>query len=217
MDADSRPHDEPHAMAAPMTGFDIAVLVIVGLGAIGGFLRGFVHECLTLAAWIVAVVAIHMLLSPLSIVLLPHVHSTSAAWVLAFAILFVVPYFGMKLLANRLGSASRNSVIGPIDRVLGFGFGAVKGTLIVVLAFAVVALGYDVAWGRSGRPIWLTQSRTYPFINACSDKLVAEISARRHAAQDTSEDADSADDATPDAAPSPTPTPRHHHKHPHAE
>jgi membrane protein required for colicin V production len=194
-----------------MTGFDIAVMVIVGLGAVTGFMRGFVHECLALAAWIVGIVAIHMLLSPTSALLLPYVHSTSGASVLAFAILLIVPYAAIKFLANRLGSASRNSVIGPIDRVLGFGFGAIKGTLIVVLAFAVVALGYDVAWGRAGRPTWLTETRTYPFINACSDKLVAELSQRRRGSANAAPDSDNADDATP------SPAPRHHRKHVHAE
>ena len=193
-----------------MTGFDIAVLVIVGLGAVTGFMRGFVQECLTLAAWIVGIVAIHTLLAPASALLLPYIHTTSGASVLAFAILLIIPYAVVKFLANRLGSASRNSVVGPIDRVLGFGFGAVKGTLIVVLAFSVVALGYDVAWGRAGRPTWLTASSTYPFINACSDKLVAEIGQRRRESEDASgdaADAGSADDATP------SPAPYHHHKH----
>lgn len=202
-----------------MTGFDIAVLVIVGLGAITGFMRGFVQESLTLAAWIVGILAIHTLLSPTTILLLAYIHSPGGASVLAFAILLIVPYAGIKFLANRLGSASRSSVIGPIDRVLGFGFGAVKGTLIVVLAFAVVALGYDVAWGRAGRPAWLTTSRTYPFINACSDKLVAEISERRRESEDSGNavDASSTDDPLSDTAPSPTPLPRHHRKHMRAE
>ncbi len=193
-----------------MTGFDIAVLVIVGLGAITGFMRGFVQESLALFAWIVAVVAIHMLLSPLSDLLLAYVHSTSGASVLAFAILTLVPYVGIKLIANWLGRATRNSVIVPIDRVLGFGFGAIKGTVIVVLVFAVVTLGYDVAWGKAGRPVWLTQSRTYPFINACSEKLLTEIAARRSAS------AGDADDQSPDDQASATPTPKPHHKHRHS-
>lgn len=199
-----------------MTGFDIAVLVIVGLGAVTGFMRGFVHECLTLAAWIIAVVAIHLLLSPTSTLLLPYVHSPSGASVLAFAILLIVPYAVVKFLANQLGSASRNSVIGPIDRVLGFGFGAVKGTLIVVLAFAVVALGYDVVWGKAGRPTWLAESRTYPFISACNDKLVAEISARRSQSADGADSADSATD-TPDDTAAPPPTQKRHHRRAHPE
>ena len=62
-----------------------------------------------------------------------------------------------------LGKASRTSVLGPIDRVLGFGFGAVKGVIIVVLAFSVLVLGYDTVWGVGGRPDWITQARSLSF------------------------------------------------------
>lgn len=37
-----------------MTGFDYVVLLLVGLGAVGGFFRGFVEEVLSLAAWCLA-------------------------------------------------------------------------------------------------------------------------------------------------------------------
>ena len=58
----------------------------------------------------------------------------------------------------------------------------VKGTLIAVLAFSIVVLGYDTVWGAGGRPDWITQARTYPFINASSDALVKMIGERREAA-----------------------------------
>jgi len=48
-----------------MTGFDIAILLFVGMGAVTGFLRGFVQEILALIAWIAAVFAIHTLHTPL--------------------------------------------------------------------------------------------------------------------------------------------------------
>jgi membrane protein required for colicin V production len=165
-----------------VTGFDIAVLIVVGLGAAMGFVRGFVQECLSLLAWVLAVVAIHLLHPAVSKALVPYVHTTSGAWVLAFAVLLLVPYFATRLIAGWLGRASRNSFVGPIDRVLGFGFGAVKSTVIVVLLFSVVTLGYDVAWGRNGRPTWITDSRTYPFVNACSEKLLKVLAQRRKAA-----------------------------------
>ncbi len=162
-----------------MTGFDIAVLVLVGLGAITGFMRGFVQEVFALAAWVLALVAIHNLHTPLTDALLPYVKNASGASVLAFAILLLVPYAIVKLLSDRLGSASRNSVLGPIDRVIGFGFGAVKGIVITVLAFSVLVLGYDTIWGVGGRPLWITQSRSYPFVNAGSEQLVKLIGERR--------------------------------------
>lgn len=165
-----------------MTGFDIAVLLFVGLGAVTGFLRGFVHEVLALTAWIAAVLAIRILHSPLTDWLVPHIGTTSGAAVLAFGLLLIVPYAAIKFLAKWAGKRSRSSVLGPVDRVLGFGFGTVKGVIIVVLAFSVVVLGYDTVWGVGGRPTWITQARTYPFIDAASKSLVELIGERRRAA-----------------------------------
>lgn len=165
-----------------MTGFDIAVLLLVGMGAITGFLRGFVQEILALAAWIVALFAIHYLHTPLSTFLEPYIGTTSGAAVLAFAMLLLVPYALVKFVAKQAGSRSRASILGPIDRVLGFGFGGLKGVIIVVLAFSILVLGYDTVWGPGGRPTWITQARTYPFVNASSEALVKMISERRNAA-----------------------------------
>lgn len=162
-----------------MTGLDILVMVVVGTCAITGFLRGFVQEILALGAWIFALFAIFYLHAPLYEFLEPRIGTTSGASVLAFAILLLVPYATIKLLANRLGQSSRASVLGPIDRILGFGFGTIKGFIVVVLAFSLLVLGYDLAWGPGGRPNWITQARTYPFINAGSEKLVALIAERR--------------------------------------
>lgn len=175
-----------------MTGFDIAVLLLVGLGAITGFLRGFVHEMLALAAWIFALAAIHTLHTPLTFALTPMIGTGSGATVLAFALLLLVPYAVVKLVANWLGARTRNSLLGPIDRVLGFGFGAVKGLIIVVLAFSVLVLGYDTVWGIGGRPDWITQARSYRFVNASSEALVTMISARRKEAADAAAKEDAA-------------------------
>ncbi len=161
-----------------MTGFDIIVLLVVGIAAVGGFLRGFVQEVLSLAAWILAAFAIHYLHTALTAFLYHYVDTPSGAAVLAFALLLLIPYAAMKLIASRAGNASRNSVLGPIDRVLGFGFGTVKGVIIAVMAFSVVVLGYDTVWGPAGRPTWITTARTYDFIDASADKLVQLIEMR---------------------------------------
>jgi len=71
-------------------------------------------------------------------------------------------------------------VLGPFDRVLGFGFGAVKGVIIVVMAFSVLVLGYDTVWGPTGRPTWMLTARTYPFVNAAADAMVQLIDQRQH-------------------------------------
>jgi membrane protein required for colicin V production len=109
----------------------------------------------------------------------PYIGNSAATAVLAFAILLLIPYAGMKLIAGRMGEASRSSFLGPIDRVLGFGFGAVKGAVVVTCAFALLVLGYDAVWGIAGRPTWITTARTYPLVNASADALVQMIEDRR--------------------------------------
>ena len=82
-----------------MTGFDIIVLLIVAVAAIGGFMRGFVQEVLSLASWVLAVFAIRFLHTDLTAFLLDLIGTVSGAAVLAFAILLLIPYAGMKLIA----------------------------------------------------------------------------------------------------------------------
>jgi membrane protein required for colicin V production len=161
-----------------MTGFDIIVLLVVAVAAVGGFMRGFVQELLSLLAWAVTILAIHNLHTPLYDWLLPKIGNPSGSATLAFALLLLIPYAGMKLIAGRFGEKSRTSLLGPIDRVLGFGFGAIKGAIVVVCAFAILVLGYDATWGIAGRPDWIKQARTYPLVNASADELVHLIEER---------------------------------------
>ena len=189
-----------------MTGFDVIVFVVVGAAASLGFLRGFVQESISLFAWAASLLAIRTLHGALTDVLVGHVGTQSGASVLAFLLLALLPYLMVRMLARYLGSASRNSALGPVDRVLGFGFGAVKGTVLVVLGFSVLVLFYDTIWGADGRPNWIRQSRTYPFVNASSDALVQLISERRKQTQAS----DNGDSATP--APEAT---AHPHKRKH--
>ena len=173
-----------------MTGFDIIVLLIVGIAAVGGFLRGFVQEILSLGGWILAIVAIRYLHTDVTALLFGFIGTPSGAAVLAFVLLLLVPYAAMRLVAGRAGRASRASLLGPFDRVLGFGFGAVKGAIIVVMAFALLVLGYDTVWGPSGRPVWIVNARTYPFVNASSEamvQLIRERDKRLRADADSSE------------------------------
>ena len=175
-----------------MTGFDIIVLLIVGVGAIGGFARGFVQEVLSLASWVLALFAIRFLHTDLTAAILSYMGSPITASILAFALLLLIPYAAMKLIARVAGRKTRDSVLGPIDRVLGFGFGAVKGLIIVVLGFSLLVLGYDTIWGAQGRPLWISEARTYQLVDAGSKALVQIIEERRARIDGESADADPA-------------------------
>jgi membrane protein required for colicin V production len=158
---------------------DILMGIIVGVAAIGGFMRGLVQEVLSLAAWVMAALALHFLHPLLTEGLRGVYNAEPATPLLAFVLLLLIPYAAMKVIIGNASGASEGAILGPIDRVLGFGFGAVKGALVAVFAFALLALGFDGAWGYKGRPDWVTTARTYPAADAFSRQLVPLIAAKR--------------------------------------
>src|SRR5438445_5447123 len=87
----------------PMTALDIFVfLLLIGGGAVG-LVRGFVHEVISLFAWIVAIAMLKLFHAQLWTGLINSFHTGSAAAaVLAFAILFLPSFIGVKLLARSI-------------------------------------------------------------------------------------------------------------------
>ena len=163
-----------------LTAFDIIVLIAVGGAALLGLKRGFVAEVLSVGAWVAAVIALKLFHSPLTQALTGTIGTVSGAAVLAFALLTGGTIFLGRLVANAIGRRTRTSVLGPVDRGLGFGFGAVKGVIGASLAFLLVALVMDtVGGGRTRRPAWMTTSRTYTLLDSTSASIADVLDRRR--------------------------------------
>jgi membrane protein required for colicin V production len=163
-----------------MSALDVFVILLLGGGALIGFVRGFVHEALALFAWAVAIAMLKLFHAQLQSGMAGLVGTDAAAAVLAFALLFVPSFILVRLLARSLGRASRRSVLGPLDRLLGGGFGALKGLLGATLFFLLANLATDLVYGpEADRPEWMTMSRTYPLLNASGRAIVDWVEARR--------------------------------------
>jgi membrane protein required for colicin V production len=163
-----------------MTPLDIVVLVLVGGAAVLGGLRGFVTEVLSLFAWVAAIAALKLLHTPATAALTHVVGSYGGAAVLAFLLLFGVVFFIGKLIAGSVGRRTRQSVLGSVDRLLGFGFGALKGLLIATTIFLGANLMYDMVFGgKSERPTWMKSSHTFPLLNASGRAIVDFVNMRR--------------------------------------
>ena len=165
-----------------MTALDVFVFLLLIGGAAVGFVRGFVHEVLSLFAWIVAIAMLKLFHTQLWTGLIDSWGmGTAAAAVLAFAALFVPSFLLVKLLARSIGGKTRrHGLLGPFDRVLGGGFGALKGLLGVTLFFLLANLATDMVYGpEADRPEWMVKSRTYPLLNASGRAIVDWVEARR--------------------------------------
>jgi membrane protein required for colicin V production len=97
------------------------------------------------------------------------------------------------MLAARIGRSTRTSVLGPIDRTLGLGFGAVKGLIGVTLLFMLGNLVYDLGYGGAAqRPEWVREARSISLLQA-SRHAIDDLVARRrgdHPADNMAESVD---------------------------
>ena len=163
-----------------LSGFDMVVLALIFGGAIFGFLRGFAQEALSLMAWVAAVVALRLFHTPTTEWLIPKVGTDSGAMVLAFFIIFGGVLILGKILAGRIGKTSRDSVVGPFDRVLGVGFGMLKGLVLSTISLLLFFMVYDFIYGaQADRPIWLEKSRTYPLLRATGVEISGMVKAQQ--------------------------------------
>jgi membrane protein required for colicin V production len=121
----------------PLTLFDAFVIVVVALSALVALTRGAVAEILGLASWIAAGIA--------AIVALPYavpmvrqaVASDAVADALAVAGVFLVALVACKIVARVIVRMVEGSPLGPLDKLLGLAFGALKGGVLVCAAYFV--------------------------------------------------------------------------------
>lgn len=151
---------------------DIVVFLLIGGFGVRGLMSGFVREVLSLCAVVAGIVAIRIFHGSVTAFMAPHIGSEYAAALLAFVFIFGVIYISAKLIASTASTQIRNVGLGSVDRILGFGFGAVKGLLIATVGFVLFTMVYEALYGQlSQRPDWMRSTRTYPLLNASGEAM----------------------------------------------
>jgi membrane protein required for colicin V production len=120
-----------------MTWLDYGIIAALLLSIAWGAWRGFVHEVLSLAGWIMAFLAANLLASPLSESFPANMRPefrVVGAWLLVFVATLVLTALATALVTRYI----RVSVLQSLDRWLGALFGLLRG-LVIVVAFAVAA------------------------------------------------------------------------------
>lgn len=164
-----------------LTGFDWVVVAIVALMAVAGLVRGFTQELLSLAGWLAAALAVRFFHEGVTGWLEPKVGGEAAAAVIAFLGIFFGVLILSRILAGMAGGFSRRSVLGPMDRILGMGFGAVKGLILVSALFLLAEFSTGLFDPESQPPEWLTQSRSAPLLKLSADAMVGWVHELREA------------------------------------
>ena len=143
-----------------MSWLDIGVIVVLLLSVAWGAWRGFVHEVLSLAGWIMAFLAASLLADPLS-ESFPANMRPEFRVVGAFVLIFVATLVLTTLLTALITKFIRVSVLQSLDRWLGALFGLLRG-LVLIVVFAILAgltsLPVSADWKNSATGYSLAQT-----------------------------------------------------------
>ena len=139
---------------------DLLVVAVILISAILAAYRGFVQETLSILAWAAAALSALYFGPPLAHLLKGSV-SPWAAMLLGYASAFLVVVIPLGFVSYRFSETVRRSPVHALDRSLGFVFGAVRGLVIIGLAYVVFSEIVPVA----SQPDWITKARVRPLIN----------------------------------------------------
>jgi membrane protein required for colicin V production len=141
---------------------DVAMLGLLLLSLLAGLWRGLIFELLSLAGYVVAWFAAQWY-APRVAVWLPW-EGALPAWRLAAAhvLVFVLALLLCGLAARLLRALVQASPLGPLDRLLGGGFGLLRGLLVLLVLSTLAAmtpLARSPAWNESRGATWLQALR----------------------------------------------------------
>lgn len=169
----------------PINGLDLAVGIILLLSAILAFMRGFVHEVLSVTAWIGAIFAVIYgvpELRPYARAQIPNeLIADSATAVVIFLAVLVV----LSILTKILSKSIQASALNNLDRSLGFVYGLARGAVI----FAAILIIVDWVVAEGTRPNWVRTAKTLPAIELTADLIRDVLPETFMAAEDAAKDA----------------------------
>jgi membrane protein required for colicin V production len=151
----------------PLTAFDIAVLLIIGVSGLLALVRGATREALTMAAWIGALVVAYHGFGYVRELAQKTIEVRWIGDVVALVVVFAVPLIAFKTVASVLSDHVSEGGFGMVDRLVGMAFGVARGAAIVCALY----LGLGVLIGPDQRPAWVDQAALLPYVQEGADFL----------------------------------------------
>lgn len=145
----------------PINITDLVVIAILLLSGILAFVRGLVHETLSIGAWIGAAVVTLYLFPVAQPIARDYIAIELAADITAGVAIFLVALILFSIVSRALSRQVQESSLGALDRTLGLLFGFVRGAAIVCIAWLVLV------WllpEEEERPTWVNEARSRPLI-----------------------------------------------------
>ncbi|MDX2257540.1 MAG: CvpA family protein [Hyphomicrobiaceae bacterium] len=160
-------------MIGPLTYLDLAVIAISAISGLLALYRGLTRELLAILSWIVAgLAALYFVLNHRAFAEEVAQQMGGVQVVIAQAavgaVIFLVVLIFVHLITARISDTILDSNVGMIDRVLGLGFGLVRGFVIVVIPF-MLALAFFP--DERQHPDWVRNAQSKPYLTSTGEAL----------------------------------------------
>jgi membrane protein required for colicin V production len=159
-------------MIGPLTYLDAALIAVALISGLLAMYRGLARELLSIISWIIAgAVGAWVFLTQKDLSndiaaqtgLPPQVALAVFAVVLALIVLIIV-----HLVTARISDAILDSRVGMIDRILGFGFGALRGFILLVIPY----MFYESFFPDEQKHFpWVREAMALPYIKSAGNTI----------------------------------------------
>ncbi len=131
---------------------DYVIAVLLGLPALRGLFRGLLKELFALGAWLLAIVIGLQYNAEVAFLLQNNIANPITRIASAFGILVAITLLFAALINFLLSELIYKSGLGLLNRLLGFGFGFIKGSVLVLILIFLAGLSTipeDPWWKQS--------------------------------------------------------------------
>jgi membrane protein required for colicin V production len=140
-------------------GIDFVIIGIIGLSVLTGLMRGFFKELVALAAWILAIWLAITYTKLVAGWFVSYIHDNTLRSAVAFIVILLCTLLAGAIVNMTLGFVLKHSGLSGADRILGMGFGFIRGVVIVSLVIVIAGMsGMNLAPYR-------TQSKLYMYFD----------------------------------------------------
>ena len=150
---------------------DLGLIVIILVSALLSMVRGFTREVLAIGSWAAAAAAAYFFYPNLVPYVSPYIHKEPLPAVISAAVIFFVALIIVSILTVRISDAILDSKVGALDRSLGFLFGAARGFLLGVVAFAI----FNWLVAEKQQPEWVKEAKTRPILMETAGRVIAML------------------------------------------
>jgi membrane protein required for colicin V production len=116
-----------------MNWIDISIITVVSISILTGLFRGFVKEAIALCTWIIAIWLAFQYTEVLDVYLKSYLQDETIRNIASFMLILIATLLLGSIVNAILSFILRKAGLGGTDRLLGMGFGLIRGVLIVSL------------------------------------------------------------------------------------